>query len=343
MEPIKSIITKSPIEGDGSGPDPEAPPKKKKSVSFAESPEKPSKRRATVEHTPTPRLKIPIKNPNKFTHSARYSVNTLQWPRPKSTPKPSLLRKILHDAMIKRQFQPSLQASLILQAKPEEILKSPSQQSPEAKPGEIFESPSQPIEPFDPEKDWFTSMHASVSCTADPIHIVGVKQNKSKRQCEGIEGLDQRLLSGQVKIIFHPSREHEPVCETCWTMKMKSGSRFDEANEPELPGGWPSELPKGPPHTHIYDVVYEGCKHGASPANPDRHSLKLVKGKGQYGGNGTMCRCSRAAAKSPGSKGEESTEVITTQVPVPVFAGCPGCEGRNLRVCVRTSQTPSEK
>ncbi|KAF3200625.1 hypothetical protein TWF191_003688 [Orbilia oligospora] len=312
MSTIKPIIKRPLGEGNGNaaGPDPKASNKKRKSVSFAQSPEKPSKRQAQAKHIATPRLNTSTQKPNRFTHPARYSEKAHLWPRLGITP------NLIYKAVAK------------------------------IKPDDMFEPPTQPIQPFDPQKDWFTSMHVSIGCTANPVHVVGVKMNQDKRQCEGIEGLDYRLQSGQVKVLFHPNRGHEPVCETCWTIEHP-----EEAGELDLkiPGSWPKEPPeqkihpKPSPHTHIFNVFYEGCKHGDTPGSPEPHCLKLVKGAEKYGGNGTMCLCHHAHSNSRRGREEGPAQLIATQVILPDFAGCPACEGKDLRAYVRRYQTSRAK
>ncbi|KAK6530969.1 hypothetical protein TWF281_007798 [Arthrobotrys megalospora] len=309
MESIKPII-KNPstvAQSSESG----ATTKKRKSVTFAPSPEKPSKRRALVNPLPAPGSKLLIKKSNKFIPSSRQPFNTLQWPRN-------------HQSIIK--------------------------QSIKVKSDEAFELPSQPIEPIDQSKDWFTSMYARTSCTANPVHVIGVKQNKSKRQCEGIEDLDEWLLRGEVNITFHPDHQHEPVCETCLTMGPKQKPEVEakeklSTNEPELPGSWPKEITEPVPHTHIYDIEYAACKceGETAPENPERHSLRLVKGSSEYGGNGTLCHCTHTADKGSEDEEAQSTPIVKTKLLMPLFAGCPACDGKDLHTLVSTNQKVNKK
>ncbi|KAK6355972.1 hypothetical protein TWF718_000347 [Orbilia javanica] len=337
MKSVKSIIKRPPTESAALGSSLEAPSKKRKSVSFAESPEKPSKRKTPATNPPMPRSKVSSGDLKKFTQSARRSTDSFQWHRFRNAAKSSL------------------------QAKPGESSKLPSQPSGEAKSSKIPEKRSQAalqtschsgigmtpqnIEPFDPEKDWFTSMHVSVNCTENPVHVIGIKQNKDKRQCEGIEGLDERLLSGQVRIMFHPGDEKEPVCDTCWT-KKKNGCGLEkyrdiEIDELELPGSWPKEVTEPPAHTHIYNIFYEGCKRRSLHGNRGQHFLKLVKGKEKYGGNGTMCRCPYIDKGPARCEGKGSAGPIITKIFMPVFAGCPGCEGRDLKIHIKPNHVPT--
>ncbi|KAF3229812.1 hypothetical protein TWF106_000201 [Orbilia oligospora] len=340
MSTIKPIIKRPLGEGNGNaaGPDPKVSNKKRKSVSFAQSPEKPSKRQAQAKHIATPRLNTSTQKPNRFTHPARYSEKAHLWPRLGITP--NLIYKAVPGKIIK------LPAWLSPKRTPDETSEPLSPQVAKIKPDDMFEPPTQPIQPFDPQKDWFTSMHVSIGCTANPVHVVGVKMNQDKRQCEGIEGLDYRLQSGQVKVLFHPNCGHEPVCETCWTIEHP-----EEAGELDLkiPGSWPKEPPeqkihpKPSPHTHIFNVFYEGCKHGDTPGSPEPHCLKLVKGAEKYGGNGTMCLCHHAHSNSRRGREEGPAQLIATQVILPDFAGCPACEGKDLRAYVRRYQTSRAK
>ncbi|KAK6515110.1 hypothetical protein TWF506_007456 [Arthrobotrys conoides] len=307
MESIKPSIKKPLREstGNSSGPGLKTSSKKRKSVSFAESPEKPSKRQAQAKHIATPKPKTPTQKSNRVTLSARYAENALLWTRLKHTP------KLIHKTVPGRARIPP--------------------------PHEKFKPPTKPTKPFDPERDWFTSMHVSMGCTASPAHVIGVKMNGDRRQCEGIEGLDYRLQSGQVKVLFHPRRGHEPVCETCWTIAHPEADDLDL----KIPGSWPKDPPKEDiyvepsPHTHIFNVVYQGCKHKNMPWSPKRHSMKLVKGEERHGGTGTMCQCTSTNDYSQRSKVAGSAELITTQVFMPDFAGCPACEGKNLKDYVR--------
>ncbi|KAK6500139.1 hypothetical protein TWF481_010494 [Arthrobotrys musiformis] len=370
MEPMKPIIKRPSIGGETSGPDTSSkgPTKKRKSVSFAPSPEKHSKQRASAKRVSTPRSKTLIQKNGTAIGSpgSRHSLYRHQWPRPLRYRAKSSLRarfeeiirppsqssiQAKSDEIIKRQTRLDLQARLDRVIKqqtepnPEDksggVLKPPPQPNTKGEPDEVFEPPSELIEPFDPKKDWFMSMHTCVSCIATPVHVVGIKKDKGKRQCEGIEGLDERLMSGQVSIIFHPDRHYEPPCETCWTIKEGYGPDLD------LPGSWPKEFAEieteAKPHTHIYHIVYTGCKNGSPPGSPESHSLKLVKGRERYGGNGTMCRCNAAIEKATGGEEEESKRLVRSEIVMPTFAGCPACEGKKLKTCVRTNHTSNNK
>ncbi|KAK6337329.1 hypothetical protein TWF730_002734 [Orbilia blumenaviensis] len=316
MEPIKSIIKKPPTEAEAEMPELKLSTKKRKSVSFAPSPEKPSKRRALVKYIPAPRSRLQTKKTNNLNRPLQY---------PHDTPH--------------RSRDPQEQAVKTLKVKPESVkmLDIPD------RPLRILEPPPQAIEPFDPENDWFTSMHVCLSCTANPIHVIGIKQNKGKRQCEGIEGLDERLLSGHVNILFHPDREHEPVCETCWTIGLMRepvlpSYKRAEPEELDLPCSWPKEPDLETRHTHIYEIGYAGCQQEVPSSNPKRHSLRLVKGAESHGGNGTMCRCTYREEKASGSNGKQAPVVIRTEISMPEFAGCPMCEGIDLQAVVGTKQ-----
>ncbi|KAF3911331.1 hypothetical protein ABW21_db0206322 [Orbilia brochopaga] len=233
-----------------------------------------------------------------------------------------------------------------------------------------FNPPTKPLYPLDKETDWFTSMHAYASCKAYPIHVIGVKSDQTRKQCEGSECLDARLLQGEVNVIFHSDREQEPVCETCWTMDTHPQLVKDKTTRKSLrmPGSWPADEEEGPPHRHAYQVIYRGCKLRQDTRNPLTHAMKLVKHEESVDGKPIVCRCNNFVGQSAGSSPASSVSTIidgshekitrsienqkgpvsqakpsngTKNIPrlpihveklyLPHFAGCPACDGKKLR------------
>ncbi|KAF3941789.1 hypothetical protein ABW19_dt0205084 [Dactylella cylindrospora] len=182
----------------------------------------------------------------------------------------------------------------------------------------------QGIEPFNPETDWFKTMHTHVSCKATPAHIIGVKEDETIRWCEGIETLDQVLLKGEVQILFHPDTETEPVCEVCWPASGNSQTNV------RMPGSWPSEEKEETAHTHLYSIAYMGCrlyKEAKGDLNYQGHSIRLVKGNEGKGGTGMYCRCGDKPLEEISG---EKMPIYESKIIMPHFAGCPACEGKDI-------------
>ncbi|KAK6332268.1 hypothetical protein TWF696_002989 [Orbilia brochopaga] len=238
---------------------------------------------------------------------------------------------------------------------------------------DVFDLPKKPVYPFDKERDWFNSMHAYVSCKARPMHVIGVKSDNTRKQCEGVESLDDRLLRGEVSVVFHQDSEKEPACETCWTMEahpelVQNKKSWGDALR--IPGSWPAEEAEGLPHRHGYLVIYMGCKLRKDAENRITHALRIVKGIGIAGESTSLCRCKCASqlARSPGALrmltikrranrtliqdkdkqeilaspsrptgGKDSSDIpnFEQKLYMPAFAGCPACDGKDLTTFVK--------
>ncbi|EWC45461.1 hypothetical protein DRE_00860 [Drechslerella stenobrocha 248] len=233
---------------------------------------------------------------------------------------------------------------------PEDTTETPAVKREPA--GASFDLPTKLVHPFDQETDLFKSMHTYVSCKADPMHVIGIKLDNSRRHCEGIESLDGCLLHGEVNVLFHKENQREPICEVCWTLKVQArteagGDDDGWEDEVRVPGGWPAEdVADSPAHTHVYTVFYLGCKLRKSGNSLVGHGLALVKGADRGDEDAEVyCSCPDGWKGSHESKGKgrrvretkesQTMPRVQEEVFMPAFAGCPVCAKKKFNQVVR--------
>ncbi|KAJ6259383.1 hypothetical protein Dda_6284 [Drechslerella dactyloides] len=318
---------------------------------------KTNKRKKRVHFTPSPEAKQGRKRPASFEPDYPSPSFPSKFPRTQLNGIPPRVQRIIDQTLSKAATlpPPSVHKSNTA-GRTGAPTKTPATTTISGQLATAFDLPSKPIYPFDKETDWFTSMHAYVSCKARPMHVIGIKSDKTRRQCEGVESLDERLLKGEVDVVFHQHSEHEPVCETCWTMETHPHMMQDKKiwrDAMRMPGSWPVEKAEGPPHSHTYLVVYTGCRLQKNGENRPSyvHALRVMKGIEGLDGKTTYCRdkCSDRSKLSPtelrvsairkrtemaikDTKGQERLAVprFEEKVYMPAFAGCPACDGKEL-------------